>query len=132
MSSDDDLRLRETARRKALWALADLTPGDPRANSILRVLDDLQRQELAYPVLPQTLTADEVLRLVPAQPHPIGMSIVRDEDIPQPWLERFKCASRGSTRVAEGAYWDDWHKFLSEWQMEMAHVERHKSLARMH
>lgn len=52
--------------------------------------------------------------------------IVRDLDIPQPWRERFHCASRGSTRFVEGAYYRDWEKFVSEWTREMAHLELHR------
>lgn len=126
MTSDNDLHIHETARRKALWALASLNLGDPQADAVLRVLDDLEHKELAYPTLQEALSAEEVLNLVPAHPHPVGMAIVRDEDIPQPWRERFGCASRGSTRVAEGAYLHDWLKFLLKWQQEMTHLERHR------
>lgn len=52
--------------------------------------------------------------------------IVRDQDIPQPWRERFLCASRGSTRLVEGTYYQDWEKFVSEWKREMAHLELHR------
>ena len=112
MASDDDLHLRETARRKALWALADIAPGDPRAIEALVILNDIDRQEQRSSAPP-----------VPAIKRPGGTLIVRDVDIPQPWLERFRCASRGSTRLVEGAYYRDWEKFVSEWKREMAHLE---------
>ncbi|KPM66439.1 hypothetical protein DBB42_13030 [Pseudomonas plecoglossicida] len=115
MASDDDLRLRETARRQALWALAGLTPGDPRAADALVILDGIERQEQRSP-----------FPSVPATEIPGGIVIVRDGDIPEPWKQRFHCASRGSTRLLEGAYWYDWEKFLSEWQKEMAHLEQHR------
>lgn len=127
-AADDDLHLLEVARRKALWALAHLIPGDPRADAVIQVLDDIEYREHSVPIYRQALDAEEVLNLVPSEPHPIGVAIVRDENIPQPWRERFECASRGSTRVVEGAYRDDWQKFLSEWQSEMAHLERHRSV----
>jgi hypothetical protein len=38
---DEELRRRETARRKALWDFAPLRPGDPKALSVLSVLDDI-------------------------------------------------------------------------------------------
>ncbi|MBD8270645.1 hypothetical protein [Pseudomonas fluorescens] len=41
MASDDDLYLLEAARRRALWALADPTPGDPRVADAFGVLDDI-------------------------------------------------------------------------------------------
>lgn len=126
-AADDDLHLLEAARRKALWALAHLIPGDPRAEAVIQVLDDIEHQEQSSPIYRQALDADEVLNLVPSEPHPIGMAIVRDENIPQPWRERFECASRGSTRVAEGAYLSDWLKFISVWHQEMTHLERHRA-----
>lgn len=126
-AADDDLHLLEVARRKALWALAHLIPGDPRADAVIQVLDDIEYQEQSLSIYRQALGADEVLNLVPSEPHPIGIAIVRDENIPQPWRERFECASRGSTRVAEGAYLGNWQKFVSEWKAEMAHVERHRN-----
>lgn len=38
----DDLRTRESVRRKALWTLSHLMPGDPKAAAILDVLDDIE------------------------------------------------------------------------------------------
>lgn len=115
MASDEDLHLRETEWRKALWALADLTPGDPRATDALVILDDIapQEQRGSLPSVPSTERLG-------------GTLIVRDLDIPQPWRERFHCASRGSTRLVEGAYYRDWEKFVSEWKREMAHLELHR------
>ncbi|MDD2004053.1 hypothetical protein NPS31_11955 [Pseudomonas putida] len=115
MASDEDLHLRETAWRKALWSLADLTPGDPRATDVLAILDDIDPQEQRGS-----------LPSVPSTERPDGTLIVRDLDIPQPWRERFHCASRGSTRLVEGAYYRDWEKFVSEWKREMAHLELHR------
>lgn len=126
-AADDDLHKFEVARRKACWALADLVPGDPRAEAVLVVLNDLDYQERSLLCSPQVISVEEVLKLVPSEPHPIGIAIVRDENIPQPWRERFECASRGSTRVAEGAYLRDWLKFLSEWHQEMTYLERHRA-----
>lgn len=113
MASDDDLRLRETARRQALWAFAGLIPGDPRAVDALVILDDIDRQEQSSPI--PSIAATE---------RPGGILTVQDMDIPQPWRERFHCASRGSTRLLERAHWYGWEKFLSEWQKEMSHLER--------
>ena len=41
----DDLRTRESVRRKALWTLSHLMPGDPKAAAILDVLDGIEDQE---------------------------------------------------------------------------------------
>ncbi|XRA79411.1 hypothetical protein RPN52_19540 [Pseudomonas putida] len=117
-------------RRRTLWTLAHLDPGDPRALCVLRVLDEIDQQEQAWLGSGRITTVDEIAYQVTAEPHPIGISIVRDDAIPEPWRERFVCASLGSTRVAEGAYLHDWEKFLAKWKQEMAHLERHRAAAR--
>jgi len=128
MASDDDsLHLRESRRRRALWTLAHLAPGDPRALCVLRVLDEIDHQEQAWLGSCRIATVDEVTNQVASEPHSIGISIVRDNSIPEPWRERFMCASYGSTRVPEGAYLHDWLKFIAKWKQEMAHLERHRA-----
>ena len=127
MASDDLLHSRESRRRRTLWTLAHLAPGDPRALCVLRVLDEIDQQEHAWLGSGRIATVDVVTNQVASEPHPIGISIVRDDAIPEPWRERFLCASYGSTRVAEGAYLHDWLKFLSKWWQEMAHLERHRA-----
>lgn len=119
MANDDDLHHRETARRKALWSLAGLTPGDPRAAVALDTLDDIDRHEQ-----PSSVPS------VPATERPSGTLIVRDVDIPQPWRERFHCASRGSTRLIEGAYYWDWERFVLEWKREMSYLAYHRRAAK--
>ncbi|MNR42023.1 hypothetical protein D3C85_1604910 [compost metagenome] len=42
----DDLRTRESVRRKAPWTLSHLMPGDLKAAAILDVLADIEDQEL--------------------------------------------------------------------------------------
>jgi len=132
MISYEELRHRETERRKALWTLAHTLPGDVRALDaldVLDVLDDIERRErFETPSVEQPLSVEEVLRFVPTEPHPIGCRIVLESSIPQPWRERFLRASLGSTRVTEGPYAHDWEKFLVEWQDEMRHVERQELL----
>ena len=130
MITDDALHQHEARRRHALRTIAHLEPGDPRAPAVLRVLDYLDDQDQSFLFGEQYLSPDQVLGIVPSERHPIGTFIVRDEAIPQPWRERFKCASRGSTRVEEGAYLCDWEKFIHEWKKEIAHLERHRELRR--
>nr|WP_250212088.1 hypothetical protein [Pseudomonas fluorescens] len=133
MISYEELRHRETERRKALWTLANILPGDLKALDTLDVLDDIeQRERLASATMEQPLGVEEVLRFVPTEPHPIGCRIVLESSIPQPWRERFLRASLGSTRVTEGPYAHDWEKFLVEWQDEMRHVERHRAARGKH
>jgi hypothetical protein len=120
---------REMARRKALWELARFAPGDPTADSILAVLDDIDAQDSDNSPLPgRALSIDEVANTVGEEELPTGIWIVREAGIPQPWLERFRCASVGSTRVAEGPYATDWEKFLKKWKAEMGHLEEHRSV----
>lgn len=87
-------------------------------------LEDSHNSHLADPAL----TVDEVASSVPEESLPTGIWIVREAGIPQPWLERFRCASVGSTRVAEGPYATDWEKFLKKWKAEMGHLEEHRSV----
>ncbi|ERL01330.1 hypothetical protein O999_23125 [Pseudomonas putida LF54] len=70
MTIDHRLRSLETARRTALWVLADLLPGDARAEKVLAELyevdqalqgvaagDQLSAQELVDVVSPSSTTA---------------------------------------------------------------------------
>ncbi len=115
MSGVDDLRLRETAWRKALWALANLTPSDPRAVEALDALNNIDHQDQRG--APPSVSATKT---------PGGTLIVREVDIPQPWRERFVYESRSSTRLLEGTYYRDWEKFAHERSREMAHLELHR------
>lgn len=124
----DDLRTRESVRRKALWTLSHLMPGDPKAAAILDVLNDIEVQECvdlnrSHPVL----DIDTVRKAVLIERHSSGISIVREASIPQPWRERFLQASVGSTRLVDGPYAHDWEKFLAQWQLEMRNLEAHMS-----
>ena len=123
----DDLRSRESVRRKALWTLSHLIPGDPKAAAIVDVLDDIEGQERvdlnhSHP----GLDLDAVCKAVQIERHSSGISIVREASIPQPWRERFLQASIGSTRLVDGPYAHDWDKFLTQWQLEMPHLYAHR------
>lgn len=127
-SCDERLRLRETARRRTLWALDSIRPGDPKALPLLDILREIEQSEQAdFPLSSSLLSTQLVLALVPTEPHPIGFDIVHESDIPQPWRERFIRASIGSTRVDEGFYAHDWQSFLTDWRSEMEHVEKHRA-----
>ena len=118
---------REMARRKALWELARFAPGDSMAESTLAVLDDIDAQDSDNSHLSgRALSIDEVANSVPEEELPSGIWIVREAGIPQPWLERFRCASVGSTRVVEGPYATDWKKFLRKWKTEICHLDEHR------
>lgn len=124
----DDLRSRESVRRKALWTLSHMIPGDPKAAAIVDVLDNIEGQERvdlnhSHP----GLDLDAVYKAVQAERHISGISIVREASIPQPWRERFLQASVGSTRLIDGPYAHDWEKFLTEWQAEMQHLDAHRA-----
>ena len=123
----DDLRTREYVRRKALWTLSHLVPGDPQAAAILNVLDDIEDQERVdlHHSNPH-LDTDAVRKAVLIERHSSGINIVDEARIPQPWRERFLQASIGSTRLIDAPYARDWEKFLAQWQVEMQHLAAHK------
>jgi len=124
----DLLREREKTRRRVLWALASLHPGDPTASEFLTILDDLDDQERN-----DTLCSDKPLELIEVRNsvsvmrHNSGVDIILERDIPQPWRERFLQASIGSTRIPDGPYAADWEKFLSEWEREIQHLQNHRA-----
>jgi hypothetical protein len=127
VEGNNDIQNRETKRRRALWRLAGLTPGDPAGLELIQVLDEIDQAELNdTPLITKILNEQEVMASVRVEPHASTLSIVRIQTIPEPWRARFLAASIGSTRVAEGFYAHDWHSFLRGWQLEMAHLERHK------
>lgn len=121
------LRQRETARREALWQLTVVRPGDPAAAGILLVLDKVDADDLSNPIgSGHALSVEAVRDLVPLT-QVRRMTVVRDEDIPQPWSERFLQASMLSTRLAEGSYSHDWESFLSLWIKEMDFLAHHRA-----
>lgn len=98
----DDLRTRESVRRKALWTLSHLVPSDPQVAAILNVLEDIEDQERVD--LNQShphLDIDAVRKAVLIERHSSGINIVDEASIPQPWRERFLQASIGSTRLID-------------------------------
>ncbi|UZE23282.1 hypothetical protein LOY67_25340 [Pseudomonas sp. B21-056] len=123
----DLLRERERTRRRVLWALATLQPGDSNAPDLLAILNDLDDQERS-----DTSCSDKPLELIDVRNsvsvirHNSGTDIILEQTIPQPWRERFHQASIGSTRIPEGPYAADWDKFLTEWQHEMQHLQNHR------
>lgn len=124
----DELRELEKNRRRALWALTNLHPGDPSASELLVILDDLDGQERNdTPCSDKPLELIEVRNSVSVMRHNSGIDIILERDIPQPWRERFLQASIGSTRIPEGPYAADWDKFLTEWEREMQHLKNHRA-----
>ncbi len=123
----NDLRELEAKRRKALWKLANISPGDSRALDALSILDALDLQERKYfPHTDKALDLNQVRDCVTVQHHHSGIDIILEQTIPQPWRERFLQASIGSTRVPDGPYATDWDKFVNEWEREMQHVQNHR------
>ncbi|MNJ46405.1 hypothetical protein D3C77_415330 [compost metagenome] len=127
----DDLRTRESVRRKALWTLSHLMPGDLKPAAILDVLADIEDQELIAQTGNQPVVdIDTVREAVLIERHSSSINIVHEASIPQPWRERFLQASIGSTRLVDGPYAHDWEKFLIQWQAEMQHLDAHMSSRR--
>lgn len=124
----DLLRERERTRRRVLWALASLRPGDPTASDLLAILDDLDDQERNdTPCSDKPLDLIQVRNSVSVMRHNSGINIILEQTIPQPWRERFHQASIGSTRLVDGPYAADWDKFLAGWEAEMRHLEQHRA-----
>ncbi|CAI8966009.1 hypothetical protein [Pseudomonas soli] len=115
----------EIARRRALWALADLQPGDARAEKVLAELDKVE-QGLQGMVTGDQLSAQELLDVVITKLHNSVLLVVEDS-IPEPWLQRFRAASVGSTRLAEGPYLRDFKKFVEVWHQELEHLNAHRA-----
>lgn len=121
------LESREKARRRALWQLQGLKPGDPAAKEWLLVLAEVEFLDQAEPIgNGHQLTIEQLRKMVPIV-ELRGFGIVRDDDIPEPWRERFGQASAGSTRLPEGSYSRDWMKFLALWPEEMTLVQQHRN-----
>lgn len=134
MDEEQEKRLwqREKTRRRALWQLQGLRPGDPAAAEWLVMLSEVEFLERSEPIGEGcALTIEQLRKRVPViEVRGVDLydfSIVRDEDIPQPWLERFGQASVGSTRLKEGSYSRDWLRFLDLWVREMNHLQQHRN-----
>lgn len=124
---DDELRELEAKRRKALWMLSSISPGESKAFDALSILDDLDLQERKYsPNADKALDLNQLRDCVTLQHHNSGIDIILEQTIPQPWRERFLQASIGSTRVPDGPYATNWDKFLTEWEREMQHLQNHR------
>lgn len=128
----DELHERESRRRRALWLLSSLSPGDPKAAATLAILDDLDDQERnGAPSTNKPLELIAVRDSVTVECHHSGIDIVLESNIPEPWRERFLQASIGSTRLADGLYARDWNQFLAEWEAEMLHLEAHRAFRKL-
>ncbi|MHC8304850.1 hypothetical protein [Pseudomonas sp. PB3P13] len=127
MNFDEVCELERT-RRKTLWSLASLLPGDPNAFELVFILDSLDTQERdSRPSTDKALELSEVRDVVSVKRHKSGIDIVLELDIPQPWRERFLQANVGSTRLVDGFYACDWGKFLDGWNAEMLHLKLHRA-----
>ncbi|WPK02134.1 hypothetical protein R6U79_07725 [Pseudomonas putida] len=125
MTIDHRLRSLEIARRRALWALADLQPGDARAEAVLAELEKVD-QALQGVVGGDQLSAQEVIDVITTKLHN-GVQLVVEDSIPEPWLQRYQAASVGSTRLAEGPYIRDFGKFVAVWHQELEHLNAHRA-----
>ncbi|MDY4309475.1 hypothetical protein SOX05_06235 [Pseudomonas putida] len=126
MTIDHRLRSLEIARSRALWALADLQPGDARAEKVLAELDEVD-QAVQDVAAGDQLSAQELVDVVITKLHN-GVQLIAEDSIPEPWLQRFRAASVGSTRLAEGPYRRDFEKFVAVWHQELEHLNAHRAL----
>lgn len=124
---EQNLRDREKIRRKALWTLSDLRPGDPKAIPVVSVLDDIDHQDEADTSMTPMVKVEALGSLAITEIHSSNLQIVREIGIPEPWRERFLQASIGSTRLEAGPYLHDLEKFIDLWTQENQHLEAHRS-----
>ncbi|MEX5687903.1 MULTISPECIES: hypothetical protein [Pseudomonas] len=113
LAVDQNLRDREKLRRKALWTLSHLRPGDPKAIPIVSVLDEIALDELDTS-LRDVAKLEELCDLIVSESR-----------------SRFLQASIGSTRLEKGSYLHDFQKFIVLWIQENKHLEAHRSAAAM-
>jgi hypothetical protein len=124
---------RERKRRYALWGLERLQPGSDRAIQYLAILDEIERQDRDDPIGDAVaMSVDELRERVP-ETEIVEVSgshfvVVLDKHIPEPWKTRFEEASTGSTRLRQGCYARDWHRFLRLWTAEMEHLAAHREM----
>ncbi|THF34504.1 hypothetical protein E5170_09620 [Pseudomonas atacamensis] len=124
---DQNLRDREKTRRKALWTLSDLRPGDPKAIPVVSMLDQIAGQDEVDGLLRDVAKVEDLRNHVVTERRASGIQIVREESIPEPWRERFLQASMGSTRVETGPFLNDFEKFINLWTQENQRLEEHRS-----
>ncbi|PRN05313.1 hypothetical protein A0O30_08485 [Pseudomonas sp. LLC-1] len=125
MTISNQVRRLEIVKRRALWALADLRPGDARAETLLLELDEVN-QALAELLPGDELTGQELTNAIEIQSHS-GQRLIIEDSIPEPWRQRFSAASVGSTRLAAGPYFRDFQKFVMSWNDEMEHLKAHRA-----
>ena len=133
MVDENRLWQRERKRRYALWDLERLQPGSDRAIQYLAILDEIERQDRDDPIGDAVAMSVEELRERVPETEIKGASgshfvVVLDEHIPEPWKTRFEVASAGSTRLGQGCYARDWHRFLRLWTAEMQHLAAHREM----
>lgn len=121
MTIDHRLRSLEIARRRLLWTLADLQLGDARAERLLAELDEDEEGFLDV-VNDDHLSAQELVDVVTRKLHN-GVQLVVEDSITEPWLQRFRVASVGSTRLAAGPFLRDFEKFVAVWHQELEHLK---------
>jgi hypothetical protein len=124
---DQSLREREKLRRKALWSLFHLRPGDPKATPIVSMLDEIARLDEADRLLRDVAKLEDLRELVVTEPRSSGLQNVREGSIPKPWRERFLQASIGSTRVKAGPFLNDFEKIINLWKQENQRLEAYRS-----
>lgn len=90
MEGNNDIQNREPKRRRALWRLAGLQPGDDAVRGPVQVLEEIDQVEIDDAALVMRISDVEEVRVqVPVEPHASTLYIVRVEAIPQPWRSPF-------------------------------------------
>lgn len=119
-------RQQETARRKALWDLADLQSGNPRAIQILGALSEIYQAEMKLRGL-DACSSQELMEVVRSRSHN-GILLVGEDSIPDPGQQRFLAANVGSTRFGDRALSALPKVFVYDWSAEMSYLDAHPPL----
>jgi hypothetical protein len=95
--------------------------------------DQCKRQDRDAPIGEAVAMSIDELRACVPETEILGVSgshfvVVLDEHIPEPWKTRLEEASTGSTRLRQGCYARDWHRFLRLWTAEMQHLAAHREM----
>lgn len=90
--NEDDLKDREASRRKALWTLAHLVPGDPGATSVIDVLNDIEAQERRDNH--SAISLADLRTAVLPQLRASGYPIVIEDENPSPGVNGFCAQAR--------------------------------------
>lgn len=120
INATTNLSHREKRRREALSNIGCWLIDVSLRDAALRELQEIQELDRTSPLGgAAAMSLDELRESVPIHTDARNSyPYVLEEEIPEPWRERFLIVSVGSTRSGRGWYAHDWQEFLFLWQKE--------------